>query len=147
MYGSTGGNASTDAAQKTDIMVAALVCELEEVAKDQVCIIGDLNADLEDIPMALDLVENEGWKDMGANAENWGGVKDEPTCMAPNSKKATRRDYILVNQKMFQNVQAFQVEHTDSFATHQPIMAKVRMGDLSITKKVIEKPSGAYKPL
>ena len=66
--GSTGGNTSTDAAQKTDIIIAALICELEEVAKDQVCIIGDLNADLEDIPMALDLVENEGWKDLGANA-------------------------------------------------------------------------------
>ena len=75
LHGTTCGSAVLEAAQKTDIAIASLVEELRAVRKDQVCIIGDLNAEVEDIPMALDLVENEGWVDAAMREQQWGGKK------------------------------------------------------------------------
>ena len=102
IYGATGGHCSQEAAQKTDIAMACLIDELADVVGDPMGIIGDVNAEIEDIPTAWDLVENEGWKDLGEHAHIWGGRKAEPTCQAPNARTATRRDYMLVNAKMFE---------------------------------------------
>ena len=147
LYGATGGHTSQEAAQKTDIAMACLVDELAEVADQPTCILGDLNADPDDIPTAWDLITNEGWKDLGDNAHIWGGVRAEATCQAPNTNTATRRDYIIANEKMFEKVRGFEVEGDDNFATHKPIAAKLEVDALHVEKKVLRKPTGAYELL
>ena len=69
IYGATGGHSIQEAAQKTDITMSCLIDELSECMKDPICIVGDVNAELDDIPTAWDLLENEGWKDLGKHAD------------------------------------------------------------------------------
>ena len=86
-YGETGGHEKEVAAQKTDEIIETLVNEVQGHGKIAKCIMGDLNADPEDIPIIEHLMREEGWTDCGAVAEIWGGKSNEPTCCAPNAKK------------------------------------------------------------
>ncbi len=79
VYGETGGHQKEAAAQKTDGRIEAIVNELAEHEKMPTCIVGDLNAEPEDIPMVTHMLQHETWTDCGAAASMWGGTDRQPT--------------------------------------------------------------------
>ena len=147
LYGATGGDATIEAAQKNDVAMTCLIDELSAVWGDPMCIVGDINADLESIPTAWDLILNEGWKDLGEHAQIWGGEKCQPTCQAPNSGTPTRRDYIITNPVMFQKVRKFEVKYSDKYSVHQPIEAEIEVGNMGVQKRMLRRPASAYQML
>ena len=78
-YGQTGGHENEDAAKKTDDILEVLVAEMGGHGSIPKCVVGDLNAEPEDIPMARYLIEGEGWVDCGAVAEVWGASVLNPS--------------------------------------------------------------------
>ena len=44
------------------------------------CIVGDLNAEPEDVPTVMRLLEEDGWVDYGAKADIWGKQCYQGTC-------------------------------------------------------------------
>ena len=63
--GETGGNKSEEAAMKTDHIIGALKDELDTQPKIPTFMMGDLNAEPQDIPAVQDLLEEEAWLDCG----------------------------------------------------------------------------------
>ena len=60
IFGATGGHCTEEAAQKIDLIVAAVIEELAVLAGQPVCLAGDRHAGLGDSPMLSDLVQHEG---------------------------------------------------------------------------------------
>jgi len=87
---------------------------------------GDLNGDLADFPVLAKLIEEEGWNDLGAIADQWGQPRCAPTCW-PNVCEASRRDYILANGLAFCRVEKFTVCPGD-FDNHAVLQVAVRLG-------------------
>ena len=145
VYGATGGHQDTDAAQKTDYIMAAVQEEMEmkDMKGARIYLCGDINADVEDIPVMHDLVSNQGWQDLGERAAIWGRQPCEPTCKAPNAMQENRRDYILSNPEGFPKVLDYQVIRCDNFSVHQPIQMKLRVKDLKVEKDILYKPLDA----
>ena len=80
---------------------------------------GDINADTEDIPTLLDMLQSEGWTDLGAHGHRWGARNAEPTCWAPNSGLAgARMDFVFVNMQLLPFVVGFGVCPLDELPTH-----------------------------
>lgn len=63
IYGITGGHNSEEAAMQTDHLLGAIMDELEEHPMMATLIIGDLNAEPEDIPIMRQILEEESWTD------------------------------------------------------------------------------------
>ena len=81
----------------------------------------DLNADPEDIPFIDYLLNTANWIDLGAKANLWGGISNETTCMAPNSNKPTRRDFIFAHPDIIPAITNVTVAPPGTFAVHQTI--------------------------
>ena len=59
---------------------------------------GDFNADTEDLATLQQMLDEEGWTDVGAQGHRWGARRSEATCWAPNSGlSGTRRDFVITN--------------------------------------------------
>ena len=102
--------------------------ELEDYGHLPICIMGDFNADVQDLPMVEEMLSRGSWIDVGDVAHVWGGKRAQPTCRAGRNK-ATRRDYALANAAMAPMIRAFEVESSDEFATHSPITIKIEITD------------------
>jgi hypothetical protein len=100
IYGESDGHDLPEAAPITSSILTA--CYYEQIAQGGgpcfFCI--DFNADPEDIPFLDYLLHTACWIDLGAKADLWGGIPYETTCMAPNSNKPTRRDYIFAHPEI-----------------------------------------------
>ena len=138
VYGYTGGHTDIEAAQGTDDTIAVVLEQIgKKIKRVPIMIVGDLNADVEDLLLLYDLVKEHRWRDFGASANIWGGEAKQPTCFALNSSEATRRDYMIVSPLWFKSVAGFEVTPCDSFSVHQPINMKVHLGNLlSATQEI-----------
>ena len=75
VYGYTGGHTDLEAAQGTDEIIAVVIEETEKkVKRIPIMIVGDLNADIDDLPLLRDLISEHRWRDCGACASYWGGA-------------------------------------------------------------------------
>ena len=64
------------------------------------------------------MLDHEGWTDIGAQAHIWNQPRNHPTCRAPNSETATRRDYVFANGLALQLITGFKVEEQLDFPVH-----------------------------
>ena len=60
-------------------------------------IMGDLNSTLAMVPAVDRLLRTKGWIDVGERANLFGGISNQPTCLAPSAKHKRRRDYAFVS--------------------------------------------------
>ena len=86
----------------------------------------DLNADVSDVPGLQELLQ-DGWFDLGGIAETWGQPNVSPTCVAPNSSKATRRDFILVNRELLHAIAKFKVVLHDLCPVHGTLQLQIAL--------------------
>ena len=137
-YGYTGAHCDSRAAGDFEHVFQAVVAELLCQVRGPKAIVGDINADLPDIPVLGDLIQNHGWIDLGHHASLWGGLDDEFTCLAHISRVRTRRDYILVSPEMFSLIDQFQVVHHDWFPVHS--MLHIRFVSRPVIDRILFNP-------
>ena len=117
-YGWTGGHQDSMAAGRTDSIIEAILEEVSCQPPLPCLMMGDLNANTEDIPHVVHMIDSLGWHDLGAEANTWGGTPNEHTCVTSGTLAPTRSDYIFCNAKGFPLVRAFHVIHSDLFSVH-----------------------------
>ena len=127
VYGWDGAHENYVAAGRTDALFAAIRAECEHRRSTPIMISGDVNADTNDIETLQEMLNAEGWTDVGAHGHRWGARKNEPTCWAPNSGlSGTRRDYIIVNAMLLPFVMGFGVCPLDEMPTHAMLQVLLR---------------------
>lgn len=94
-------------------------------------ITGDLNADAMKVPSIAKLINVKGWLDVGSRASPYGKMDNQPTCIAPNYKTKTRRDYILASPQLVPSFTDFNIQDDGTFHVHASI---------SITSTVVSEP-------
>ncbi len=80
IYGWTGGHTDNAAAQRTDSLFEAIEEEASLLPQGPKCILGDVNADVDDLPTLEAMVDQGGWTDCGNQAHIWGGAPDQTAC-------------------------------------------------------------------
>ena len=71
------------------------------------------------------------------------GQPNEPTCKANADAKASRRDFILVNDILYDAVKGFRVMKDDLFPTHRPVQVCLDLKKLKVEKRTLRKPRSA----
>jgi hypothetical protein len=95
IYGWTGGLKGNEAAGRTDDLFGIIRNELFLQPKALTIMTGDINGDTDAYPNLQEMFDDEGWTDIGARVDMWGGVPNEPTCQVSAGTKANRRDFSL----------------------------------------------------
>ena len=71
-----------------------------------------------------------------------GGI-DEHTCNVNANCKASRRDFILVNDILFDAAKGYRVSKEDVSPTHRPIQVCLDLEKLRVEKRTLRKPMSA----
>ena len=145
LYGATGGIERMESAQQTDYIMSVLMDELDQDPYTLTLVLGDLNADTQDIPTIQYCLDREGWTDLGSVASIWQGEDEQTTCFAPNAKVATRRDYMFSNPAMLPRICCYYVDQTDTFPVHQPIRTAITVPTLATERHILYKPKNAME--
>ena len=143
MYGRTGGINGSKAADRTNDLLAILVNEFDSQESGPKMIVGDLNGDLENLTIIQHLLQDRGWVDLGSQAQLCTGEAFEPTCNVNATCKESRRDFILVNDLLYDVAKGYRVTKEDLFPTHRPIQACLDLAKLSVVRRVLRKPMSA----
>ena len=109
VYGWTGGIKGSKAADRTNDLLAIIANEFDSQESGPNMIVEDLNGDLECLPMAQRLLMDKGWVDLGAQEQLCTGEAREPTCNINAICKERRRDFILVNNTLFDAAKGYRV--------------------------------------
>ena len=118
------------------------MCEGDSKAASRVIfLVGDFNAEPEDLPEIQHLPNEQHWVDIGANAEKWEGIAFQPRCLAPNAVDKTRRDYIYANPEALVLIRHFQIIDDNKFPVHATLRMTL-LGQRAINKRRI-----AQKPM
>ena len=141
IYGWKDGHNDKTAAGRTNKLISATKDEITEQPHGPKFIVGDVNAEPEDLPELMDLLNNQHWTDVGEHAYMWGQLAEQPTCKAPNADVKTRRDYIFANPEGLAIIKSFQVMDDELF----PVHATLRM--ILDAKQVIKERRTVTKPL
>ena len=64
----------------------------------------------------------EDYTDLGGNANIWHRQPNEHTCMAPNTKEPTRRDYISACPSKMSMITDFAVDHQQEFPVNSVLL-------------------------
>ena len=72
VYGWTGAHTDRHARKRTANLFNIIKAELEAQSAAATFIMGDFNGDLADFPVLAKLIEEEGWNDLGAIADQLG---------------------------------------------------------------------------
>ena len=78
VYGQAGGGKEDEAI--TEAILSAVREERDQEQHLPTLIVGDLNANPGKLQHIMELIEEEGWIDVGLHADWWGGVPAEDTC-------------------------------------------------------------------
>lgn len=133
-YGHSGGHEKDDKAHATDFVVGAMYDEMAPRSRCPIFLIGDLNADISDIPMVQGIIDSEGWNDLGEANGIWLDSPDAATCRCPNTRPETRRDYIIANTVATPLVESFEVLRNDHFSVHQPNRILLKAESIVVSK-------------
>ena len=114
--------------KKTDDLMCIILMEAARYGGVNYMIVGDINADLDRIPMIQQAMGEGEMIDVGAVANIWGRPTDEPTARVSHMTRATRIDYLLIATPMLQKVKDFAVDQRDLFPTHKPIYTTMEWG-------------------
>eukprot|EP00974_Lingulodinium_polyedra_P083337 8067279-Lingulodinium_polyedra.AAC.1 len=85
-------------------------------------VLGDLNADVGDLPSLSHSVSNGEWLDLGAV---FGGSEPAVTCRVNVDAEGTRRDYAFCARAAAPLCRAFCVDPDGGFAVHLPVSVTV----------------------
>ena len=121
IYGYTGSHGNASRAAATDQIFQAIVSDQALRGVGPTFIVGDINADTEDLPTLSELLANHGWTDLGAAAATWGQPASQPTCITKQSHAATRRDYMFCNASALGLVRGLHVRAGDLCPTHSTV--------------------------
>ena len=90
-------------------------------------ITGDLNADAMKIPSVARLINLKAWLDVGSRASLYGKPDNQPTCLAPNSRTKTRREYILASPIMVPSIKDLNVQDNGTFHVHAAVSITIAL--------------------
>ena len=140
-YGYTCGHTKKPQADKTDRMLQAVMVDWEIEGKPRAMVLGDLNAEPEDLPGWHAMSGEQAWVDAGGMpcAKEEGGTP-KGTCKAQGSTVYRRRDYAFLSPRAVGTLEAFSVDYQDAFPVHAPIHLSVRMGKRQITRSLKKYP-------
>ena len=109
VYGWTGGIKGSKAADRTNDLLATVVNEFDSQEVGPTMIVGDLNGDLERLPMIQHLLNDKGWVDLGSQDQLCMGTPSEATCNSNATCKDSRGDFILVNDILVDAAKGYRV--------------------------------------
>ena len=121
IYGYTGSHGNAAKAAATDSIFQAILSDHSLRGVGPTFIVGDINADPDDLPTLTDMLATKGWTDLGAAAATWGHPASQPTCITKQSHAATRRDYIFCNANALSLVRGLVVRAGDLCPTHSTV--------------------------
>ena len=147
IYGHTGGRIGPKEAAATNILIQIAHAEMEAQPKGPKVIAGDLNADPTNLPHLQDMVNDQGWTDLGAKANLWGGIPEEHTCLGHNAKDSTRNDYALANSHCLPLVKGLRVLHHECFLVHSVLQFKLEGSTVVTAYQAPKKPKSLYELL
>ena len=106
-----------------------------------ILIAGDLNAYPLDIPAMSELLGKFCFSDLGAVADTFGQPTHQPTCVAPSSLQATKRDFMFASPSLFAAVRNFRVIFQDETPLHGTLFVQLNFHALPSTAWIARKPS------
>ena len=123
-YGWTGGHDRPEAASRSDAGLQAIYDEICAQGDEYVMVMGDFNADLTDLPTAVDAL-GKGWTDLGA-CPAWAPGGPQSTCFPQQNSAGTRRDFVLCSPKLLPFIAGFRVYFHPAILTHAVLGVAVR---------------------
>ena len=117
IYGQAGSNKSNKT-KTQEIMEAGI----EEMAYDKHGVqfmLGDFNAEPNQLDISKELIEEHQWVDVGAKADWWGGEANQKTCQTRPQAKPTRIDGILASREAVPWISGFKVSENEMIPTHK----------------------------
>ena len=95
IYGQSVGSMEDKAVNEA--IIAAIRADNEQEQHLATIIMGDINANPESLHNIKELVDEEGWIDVGLHADWWGGNPEETTCESRPGAKPSRIDVIIAS--------------------------------------------------
>ena len=130
VYGVPNGHTNKRNAAITSSLIAAIKDEMAVLPTGPKLIIGDINADPQDINELKHLLRG-GWVDVGATRHMCEGVVCQATCASHNPKaSATRRDYMFASPEAAPMMRCFKVTNDDLMDTHSRLEVTMRISDV-----------------
>eukprot|EP00973_Karenia_brevis_P018422 2526579-Karenia_brevis.AAC.1 len=93
---------------RSDSMPQAIMKEFDEQPAGPRIILGDVNADPDDLEILHSNLNEGASIDVGAHAQIFDQPALQPTCYPPNNVAPTRRDFVFVSADFFPFVTLFQ---------------------------------------
>ena len=91
LHGYSGGNQKPERAARTRILTRAIDAEIKAQPKGPTMIVGDFNIDVKKLQSFADLLPDEHWMDLGANAHLWNQPSNEHTCLTATEEAFPHR--------------------------------------------------------
>ena len=73
----------------------------------------------------MEMIQEEGWSDIGANYDKCLGQPNQPTCHTNPSAQETRIDYCIANATLAPSIIKMEVDRNANFPTHRPIRVEI----------------------
>lgn len=86
---------------------------------------GDVNMPTDAMGFCKDLMDDEGWLDVGGNARTWGAKENEHACMTAAAKKPSRIGIMLASPIAIPLTRDFRVCHDDGLPAHSTLQVKI----------------------
>ena len=121
VYGYTNSHTDVEQRAKSVRLFDAVLAERRDEDNPPGAIVGDFNCDLDDIPALDDQLATGALIDigqLGSQAERDHVM--EGTCLANGAKERTRRDHVLLDQRMASRVIRTWTDHSAGFEVHSP---------------------------
>ena len=98
---------------------------------------GSLNV----FPSFFDQITTGALFDIGAMASDFGGVDDDYTCKANAKSKASRRDYVIANNRAKNLIHTMKVDHNAGFLVHDVITVTFKENAPKNTRDIVVMPT------
>ena len=119
VYGQSGGGKANEAIAETILAAARQERDSEQYLPT--LIVGDINVDPKKLQNLVELVEEEGWIDVGLHADWWGSKPAEITCESRPGVKASRIDVIFASPEAVLYIREVWVKKNPMIPTHAAV--------------------------
>ena len=139
------GHTDKAAASRRNLLLKTVIGDVARLAPDSPhFVLGDFNADLEDLEAVWSLVTRGVFTDLGGTrvAERFGLAASLPTCHARNAVRSARRDSVLANGLALSLIDDFAIiyEHTLRTRTHAVLQVRLKPPDAGTTVHALRLP-------
>ena len=112
-YGWTGAQQRNLAFDRTDDLLEVCMVEFKMQPYGLTAVSGDVNGGSDGFPTMRMMLPENGWTDLGACFEIWGGTSHQITCRVSAGAKPTRQDHFLVSGLWLPAIKAFDFDSCD----------------------------------